>query len=243
MRVAILGNCIYDTVECSGAIFNRTGGICNLSRANPQFDVYARVGLDSIGREVVKSEITSPMKSGRFFVKKSRETSCAQLRLEMDGRTKSLITSNIAIEELECPYFKYDWIHISYLNKVKITPYVWSKIRAARIVSGDSCAGAGDFPYELDVVFQSLDEPRSAKAGIKICHSPTFSIINDDKKVEHSDFQVLNRHILGAGDYFASNFINESAGFSSLELIKLNISEIIKKSHLKTSQNITDFNV
>lgn len=243
MRVAILGNCIYDTVECGSKIFNRTGGVCNLSRANPQFDTYTRVGLDDIGREVVKSEVTSPMKSGRFFVKKSGETSCAQLRVEMDGRAKSLIRSNIAIEELECPRFKYDWIHISYLNKVKITPYVWSKIRATRIVSGDSCSGAGDFPYELDVVFQSLDEPRSIKAGAIICHSPTFSIVNQNQRVEHPDFQVLNRHILGAGDYFASNFINESAGFSSLELIRLNISEIIKKSHLRTSQNITDFNV
>lgn len=242
--VAILGNCIYDEIECEGRTFHRAGGVINLSRANPLFDVYVRVGTDALGESIIKSEIISPFRSGRLFLKELGQTSQAKILVNKDGRTKHLVSSCIYTEELDYPSFKYDWVHISYLNKVRISQHRWERLRAAaRIISGDSCAGEGGFPYKLDVLFQSIDEPNSIKAEIKVCHSPTFSIVNDLETVEHSDSQVFDRHILGAGDYFASNFINESVGFKSLELIKSNISEIIKKSHFKTCQNIRDFNV
>jgi hypothetical protein len=243
MRVAVLGNAIYDYIDCDGHKFTRDGGVFNITRANGSFDVYTTVGHDEIGSSLVRSHISNRSKSGSLFVNRFGNTSTASIKLQEDGASKELLSSSINEETLRVPALKYSWIHISYLNKIKVTDFVWSKIRdSATIISGDSCAGDCDFDKQVDILFHSADEPCDIGCEIKVSHSPTISKVSDELIIIHENDQITDRHILGAGDYFVSNFITSCEGMT-LDLIKTDISSIIKKAHSLTSTNIKNFNV
>jgi hypothetical protein len=243
MRVAVFGNAIYDYIDCDGRKFTRGGGVFNITRVNPSFDVYTTVGHDEIGSSLVRSQISNRSKFGSLFINRFGDTSSASIKLKADGASKELMSSTINQEILRVPAFKYDWIHISYLNKIRVTDFIWSKIReSATIISGDSCAGDCDFRESLDILFHSSDEECGVDCKIKVSHSPTFSKVNDGQIVAHDNERVTDRHILGAGDYFAANFISLCDGMT-LDLIKTGISSIITKAHTLTSANIKNFNV
>jgi sugar/nucleoside kinase (ribokinase family) len=131
------------------------------------------------------------------------------------------------------------WSHVLYLNQLPELPFIKKLSGISEVVSADISSG-GSIPYEylkyIDFLFISEEDLKISFSdlckqtkGWVILHYPSGSSSSNGKEtVKVSNEVVKNLNVLGAGDIFCSNFINEM-------LLSNNIKKSLKYSHNATS--------
>ena len=152
--------------------------------------------------------------------------------------TERISRANLNIKHLIPKIIDAKWHHIMYLNK--LVDYSFIK-NIKGIISADITSGVVDdqmpFLDKLDYLFISdedlnIDINKLTKKvkGKVILHYPSGSVVSDGKNIFTTKTKLLkNIDVLGAGDIFASCFINYM-------LKNYEIKKAILLSHKKTSE-------
>ena len=134
-----------------------------------------------------------------------------------------------------------NWHHIAYINQITHTGFI-EQIQDG-VVSADITKEAPEkvlphlkyidylFISEEDL-FMDIKELAMQTKGWVICHSPMRSVWSDGTNVSTynipEDLLLDDVNVLGAGDYFASGFINST-------ILGINMLDSIKNAHQDTT--------
>ncbi len=120
------------------------------------------------------------------------------------------------------------WSHILYLNQLPNLGFIKKLPNISKYISADISSG-GKIPYEylkyIDFLFISeedlnipLKELCNKTKGWVILHYPNGSTTSNGKKTIKCNNKIIkNLNVLGAGDIFASNFINQMLKTTSIK--------------------------
>lgn len=145
---------------------------------------------------------------------------------------------NLCLKVKTPKIIKSKWSHVLYLNNIKDLSFI-GKITNS-IISAD-VAGKDEFDKSIlryvDYLFISdedivdLDELIKITKGYVILHSNSGSVTysNKKKKIVNSHNVMSGINVLGAGDFFASSFINSMLCSNKLE-------KSLKIAHQQTIQ-------
>lgn len=222
IKIELIGHLIVDKVFFGNKNYQTIGGIANVW-----------YGLNKLNNNYLVN--LNPTSIGEAIIVVLKETN------ERVGRA-ILNKKTYKIDSLES-----DWCHISYLNQIhdlNIINNIKSKIISADVTKENPYIN-DDILNKIDYLFISKEDlfddlkvlGKKLKKGV-ICHHPKGSIFSDgDNVFEYTipeESFIKNANVLGAGDFFASSFIDEVLFGNN------NINSIIKNSHKKTTKLITE---
>jgi hypothetical protein len=226
-KIELVGHLIVDKVFSGSESYQTLGGIANvwdsLSKLNNSYVI--NINPTSLGEAIIVVSKETNERVGRAILNK-----------------KTYNVGNI----------ESDWCHIAYINQIHDLSFI-DNVKSS-IISADITK---ENPYvkddtlnKLDYLFISredlFDDLKTIGLKLKkgvICHDPKGSIFSDGNEIIEykipEDLFIKNANVLGAGDSFASSFIDEILKGND------NITSVIENSHKKTTdlikQNETNF--
>lgn len=219
-KIEIVGHLIVDRVFSGSDSYQTLGGIANvwdsLSKLNDNY--FINLNPSSIGEAIIVV---------------SKETNERISRAILNKKTYKVNPINS------------DWCHIAYINQINDLNFldtINSNFISADITKENPFVEESVL-NKLDYLFISkedlFDDVKNIGSKLKkgvICHDPKGSIYSDgDVIIEYKipkDLFIKNANVLGAGDSFASSFIDEILSGND------NIDSVIENSHKKTTELI-----
>ena len=226
-KIELVGHLIVDKVFSGSESYQTLGGIANvwdsLSKLNSSYLI--NINPTSIGEAIIVVSKETNERIGRAILNK-----------------KTYSIGNI----------ESDWCHIAYINQIHNLTFI-DEIKSSFIsadITKENPFVSDEILNRLDYLFISkedlFDDIKSIGSKLKkgvICHDPKGSIFSDGNEIVEykipEELFIKNANVLGAGDSFASSFIDEILKGNN------NTLSVIENSHKKTTdlikQNETNF--